>query len=94
MRSKGEWLGAVPFGYRLANGFLVEDPSEQEIIAALKRDRKARHLSVRELAAKYGLPKSTVHDILRRGALKARSLTASETGAHSALVCPALPSAG
>lgn len=65
-RSKGEWLGTVPFGYRLEGGVLVPDEREQELIAALKRDRKARHLSVRELAAKYGLPKSTVHDILRR----------------------------
>lgn len=66
-RSKGEWLGAAPFGYRLLNGALVPEPAEQELIAALKRDRRARHLSIRELAAKYGLPKSTVHEILRRG---------------------------
>lgn len=65
-RSKGEWLGAVPFGYRLEGGVLVPDEREQELIMALKRDRRARHLSVRELAAKYGLPKSTVHDLLRR----------------------------
>ena len=66
-RAKGEWLGAVPFGWRLVGGVLVPEEGEQGIIAAIKRDRRARHLSVRELAAKYGLPKSTVWEILRRG---------------------------
>ncbi len=93
-RSKGEWLGAAPFGYRLLDGGLVPHESEQVIIAAIKQDRKARHLSIRELAVKHGLPKSTVHEILRRGNFRARFLPASGTGGRSILVCPAPPSVG
>ncbi|MBI1744426.1 recombinase family protein [Candidatus Acetothermia bacterium] len=65
-RSKGEWLGAAPFGHRWENGKLLVDEMEQEIMAAMRCDRKAKHLSVRELADKYRVPKSTVYDILRR----------------------------
>lgn len=64
-RGRGEWLGAVPYGYRLEEGRLVAHEPEQEVIAAIRRDRRARHLSVRALAAKYGLAKSTVHRLLR-----------------------------
>lgn len=86
-RSKGEWLGAAPFGYRVLDGGLVPDTAEQELIAALRRDRKARHLSVRELAAKHGLPKSTVHDILTgsKSYQRMQSQTApkKKTGSHN-----------
>ena len=66
-RSQGERLGAAPFGFRWSAGQLVKHESEQAAIASIKRDRKARHLSVRELAVKYAIPKSTLHAVLRRG---------------------------
>jgi len=65
-KGKGEHVGAAPFGYRWREGDLVVDESKLTVISAIKRDRKARHLSVRELAEKYGIPKSTIHAILQR----------------------------
>lgn len=66
-RSQGQPLGAAPFGFKWSAGQLVKHEPEQALITAIKRDRKARHLSVRALAAKHGIPKSTVHAVLRRG---------------------------
>lgn len=66
-QSKGEWLGKPPFGYRVQDKALVPHDQEQAVIVAIKHDRKTRHLTLRALATKHGLPKSTVHAVLGRG---------------------------
>ena len=53
-KSQGKRIGAVPFGFTLADGGrLVANPSEQQAIAAAKRMRK-RGKSLREIAAALG----------------------------------------
>ncbi|MFB6271976.1 MAG: recombinase family protein [Salinibacter sp.] len=66
-RDQGEWIGRPPFGYRMDDGELVPDPDAQEIIERIRHDKRYRHLSIRALASKYELPKSTVSEVLKRG---------------------------
>jgi DNA invertase Pin-like site-specific DNA recombinase len=59
-KSKGESTGQVPFGFRLGEDgrSLVEDPTEQEAIATVRRLR-AEGLSIRKLVAEMnrrGIP--------------------------------------
>jgi len=60
----GEWVGRIPFGYRIgANGRLEKDREQQKIIARIRRYRR-RGLSVRDIAKKVAIPKSTVSDLI------------------------------
>ena len=62
-RERGEWVGRVPYGFRIEGGRLVEDPEAMTTIRAIKRAYR-RGRSVRELARKYGLGKTTIHKIV------------------------------
>jgi len=62
-RERGEWVGRVPYGFRIEGGRLVEDPEAMATIRAIKRAYR-RGRSVRELARKYGLGKTTIHKIV------------------------------
>ena len=62
--AKGEWRGRVPYGFKIGNGGKLEDdPGQLENIRRMKRERH-RGLSLRQIAAKYGLGKSTVQRLL------------------------------
>lgn len=53
-KAQGKRIGAVPFGFNLADGGrLVANPAEQQAIASAKRMRK-RGKSLREIAAALG----------------------------------------
>lgn len=63
-KTRGEWLGRPPFGYRVEDKRLVEDDQELSLIAKAKRLRRAGH-SIRAIAKRLAMPKSTVNLILR-----------------------------
>lgn len=48
-KTKGERLGAIPFGYKLVNGSLIEVPEEQKAIALVKQ-LKSDGFSIRKIA--------------------------------------------
>jgi len=61
---KGEWRGRIPYGFRIReDGKLEEDPEEFENIRRMKREHH-RGRSIRAIAAKYGLGKSTVQRLV------------------------------
>lgn len=62
-RERGEWVGRIPYGFKIEKGRLVEDP---EKIANIKKMKKAhrRGQSVRKIAERFGVSKSTVHKIV------------------------------
>lgn len=62
-RSQGEWCGRIPFGFKLEGKKLVEDPAQMKIILSMKRMHQ-RGQSVRTIAGKFSLGKSTVHRIV------------------------------
>jgi DNA invertase Pin-like site-specific DNA recombinase len=64
-RSRGEWLGRIPFGFRIDEaGKLAEDPEAMRVIAAIKRSRRRSGTSYPKLAAQYGLAVGTVYKIV------------------------------
>ena len=62
-RSQGVWVGQIPFGFKIENGKLVEDPEQMKVIKSMKRMHR-RGQSVRTIAAKFGLGKTTVHKVV------------------------------
>lgn len=62
-KSQGEWVGQIPFGFKIENGKLVEDPEKMKAIKAMKRMHR-RGQSVRTIAAKFEVGKSTVHKVV------------------------------
>jgi len=64
-QSVGEWVGRVPFGFRIdEDGKLVEDEYAQRTIQAIKRSRRRSGTSIRDLAKQYGVSVGTVHKIV------------------------------
>ena len=60
----GEWRGRIPYGFRIGqDGRLEDDPRQVENIRRMKREHY-RGNSIRQIAAKYGLGKSTVQRLL------------------------------
>jgi site-specific DNA recombinase len=63
-KNNGEWVGRVPFGYRIgASGRLEKDGDQQKAIARIRRYRK-RGLSFRDIAKRMAIPRSTVSDLI------------------------------
>ena len=63
-KDNGEWVGRIPFGHRIGgNGRLEKDPEQQKVVAKIKRYR-GRGLSVRDIAEKVAISKSTVSDLI------------------------------
>ena len=42
-RSKGEWVGRIPFGFRLISGRLERDPGQQKVIARIRKLARNGH---------------------------------------------------
>lgn len=62
-RQVGEWVGRVPFGFRLEGVQLVEDPDAQAKIIRVKRLRR-QGISLREIAQRLSLSLGLVHRLL------------------------------
>ena len=61
---RGEWRGRIPYGFRVGkDGKLVEDPEQFENIRRMKREHH-RGRSIRAIAEKYGVGKSTVQRLV------------------------------
>lgn len=63
-KRNGDWVGRVPTGFTLDEGRLAKDPRGQKIIARAKRLRRAG-ATIRTIAKKIGLPKSTVAELVK-----------------------------
>ena len=59
-KQKGEWTGRVPFGFRLENNRLVEDPDQIRVIQKAKRLRRSGK-SLREISETLNLSLGYVH---------------------------------
>jgi DNA invertase Pin-like site-specific DNA recombinase len=63
-RSRGEWLGRIPFGFRIDEaGKLAEDPEAMRVVAAIKRSRRRSGTSYPKLAKQYGLSVGLVYKL-------------------------------
>jgi site-specific DNA recombinase len=62
-KTKKEWLGRIPFGFRIKDNRLIEDPEQMKVIQKAKRLRRAGK-SIRDIAKRVDLSKSYVHKIL------------------------------
>jgi site-specific DNA recombinase len=66
-RVKGEWVGRVPFGFKLNGGGLLEiDQEQQEIISRIKRLRRDGR-SLRGIAGRCDMSYTTILNILNDG---------------------------
>ena len=63
-KQKGEWTGRVPFGFRLENNRLVEDPEQIGVIQKAKRLRRSGK-SLREISSALCLSLGYVHKALK-----------------------------
>ncbi|MEE9122021.1 MAG: recombinase family protein [Syntrophobacteria bacterium] len=63
-KQKGEWSGRVPFGFRLKNNRLVEDPEQIGVIQKAKRLRRSGK-SLREISRALCLSLGYVHKALK-----------------------------
>jgi DNA invertase Pin-like site-specific DNA recombinase len=63
-KQKGEWTGRVPFGFRMENNRLVEDPQQIRVIQKAKRLRRSGK-SLREIAGALSLSLGYVHKALK-----------------------------
>ncbi len=62
-RSRGEWLGRVPYGFTVVDGRLAEDPAQMKQIVDMKRAHR-RGRSYREIAARFGISVATAHRLV------------------------------
>lgn len=64
-KNNREWLGRVPFGYRIEGSRLVKNPEEIETIQRIKRayrkDRNGKRQTMRAIAERFGVSLGYVH---------------------------------
>jgi len=72
-KDQGEWVGRVPFGYRIVDGKLVEDLFEMKVIQRAKSYRR-KGKSFSYISKKLNLSTAYIHKIVKMDlrALKAR----------------------
>jgi DNA invertase Pin-like site-specific DNA recombinase len=63
-RQKGEWTGRVPFGFRIENNRLAQDPEKIKVIQKAKRLRRSGK-SLREISKALCLSLGYVHKALK-----------------------------
>jgi site-specific DNA recombinase len=62
-KEKGEWCGRVPYGFKIEDNRLVEDPEQIKVIQKAKRMKRSGK-SMRGIAEALGLSLGYVHKIL------------------------------
>lgn len=61
----GEWCGRAPFGFKIKNGVLVEDPEQMRIIRKARSLRRGKaKMSYPKIGEKLGLSPGYVHKIV------------------------------
>lgn len=68
-----EWLGRVPFGFKIMDSRLVEDPEEMKIIQKAKRLR-SRGKSMRDISDTLDLSLGYVHKVLNTNLRSVKAL--------------------
>lgn len=63
-KKKGEWSGRIPFGFRIKDNRLVEDPDQIKVIQKAKRLRRSGK-SLREISRALCLSLGYVHKALK-----------------------------
>lgn len=67
-KKNGEWLGNVPFGFRLHEGRLVENPEAQATIRKARLmyrpDRNGKRRPMRDISKTLSLSLGTIHKVL------------------------------
>ncbi|MBA7496692.1 hypothetical protein ES702_07301 [subsurface metagenome] len=62
-KSKKEWMGRIPYGFKIEDNFLVEDPEQIKAIQKAKRLRRAGK-SIRDIGESLDISKSVVHRLV------------------------------
>jgi DNA invertase Pin-like site-specific DNA recombinase len=62
-KDKGEWCGRIPFGFKVEDNHLVEDPEQIKVIQKAKRLRRSGK-SMRDIANTVNLSLGYVHKML------------------------------
>ena len=62
-KSIGEWRGRVPFGFKIENSQLIEDPEKLQVVARMKRMRRSGR-SIPSISKAVGLSVGKVHELL------------------------------
>jgi len=81
-RDKREWMGRIPYGYRVENNHLVEDPDAFKIIQKAKRMR-SEGKSYRAISRALNLSLGYVHRVTNTDMRKIRNGYSREYGAVS-----------
>ena len=63
-KQRGEWTGRIPFGFRIVNNRLVEDPEQIRAIQKAKRMRRSGRF-LREISKALSLSVGCVHKALK-----------------------------
>jgi len=62
--ARGRWVGRPPYGFRIENGLLVENPDRIKNILAMKRAHR-RGRSYRSIAERFGISVATTHHLIK-----------------------------
>jgi site-specific DNA recombinase len=62
-KEKGEWCGRIPYGFKIEDNRLVEDPEQIKVIQKAKRMKRAGK-SIRDIADGLDMSKSVVHRLV------------------------------
>jgi len=79
-RNKREWMGRIPFGYRVENNHLTENPDAIRTIQKAKR-MKAQGKTYRDISRALNLSLGYVHKIINTDMRKIRNGYSREYGA-------------
>jgi len=63
-QSRGEWVGRIPYGFRIEGGRLVEDAEKIKNIIAMKRAYR-RGKKLRAIGRDYGMSHSTISKLVK-----------------------------
>lgn len=78
-KRNGEWVGRVPFGFRIKKGKLVEDSIQMETIKQIKT-LKSKGLTVRQIADKYPLSIASISRLTSTHLNKYKSMYINRNG--------------